>query len=1008
MLRHLSRASTQHAPLAMDEDPPFVVEKNGIVKSHEEYIVQFMTDTRMFKQALLSLREASMRIAKRFTDYSAIFMDKSDPEIDASARCCERTTAFFESFAQSLAACGSSVENVAVENFKRCMDEISNARECGKRYSAAYNAAEIAKKRMDTINKKSSGVSHPHQKEIEQTRKACELVERDAKYLYGLAIHDSNIVTMRSFVSFFDMLETMFNSCYSLSGDFKNYRDEFQVFCSDNMSRDNQSAGSAEPFSDTDTDTDADADADESFEGALVGNAQDCFKALTDDCAKYASYMTAYQDILSKMQVDLTGSKISPNDIAKLAKATQEIEIEFAAIEDKLKSAPSNDSNLIPVIIEVVSSFKQKLEDPYKHYFESSPHVKYLFEKHQKNKVIRAGQKQYEQRCVRSGLTQEKWIDSVLLPARFPDALLSEVRSLFNRLPGENPAWEPLKNATDHLSDFTDFAKEAKKRSNNMSDLLALRERLPGEKNLVSISRVFHAEGKLTFVSISNSSPDLPPPLPGHSPALPGPLQPLHNVSSSLSSAATTTLAATAEEGSGLVVGHTYAAFLFSDMLLFCVPKKKGNLEKGYVVVKRFFTRSLSFKEDEDCDHGFQLTHSGSTMHFTVGDEYQLWIDKLNDAVTERNKNVVFGVALNKLMERCPEKLVPAVFSDAADYIKENAKDAEGIFRLSVTSNVLLEVQEMIDSGKSVLYTDVYVAANIIKSWLRALPEPLMTFAMFDDWISAQDDPKRLHDLVQKLPKENSFLLSALIRLMKDIAVYADVTRMTSNNLAIVIAPNILYRRGDEMNISQGPTNVVDTLVLSYDEVFKDVIKEESLKAKHVNEIARCRRNTLRKLKCQNTGANFPTTLGVNEPKKSHHQTSTQASLMSMFNRDSSSSGDSIPPPPIEIPPSTVPPPKVTVPKITATSPSSLSSSVLSETVNELMSLQISSDSNPLPAEFDVSDISLSSGTPPGTPMANPDILPPPLVLPDIQPPPPVGPPPVNDIPPPDIPPPPL
>jgi len=463
-----------------------------------------------------------------------------------------------------------------------------------------------------------------------------------------------------------------------------------------------------------------------------------------------------------------------------------------------------------------------------------------------------------------------------------------------------------------------------------------------------------------------------------------------------------------------------------------------------------------------------------------------LWTDELNKVITERNQRVVFGVALNELMARSPGKIVPSVFTDAAEYIRENGKDAEGIFRLSVTSNVLLEVQEMIDSGKAVLYTDVYVAANIIKSWLRALPEPLLTFSMFDEWIDAQDDPKRLHDLVQKLPKDNSFLLSALMHLMKDLTVYSDVTRMTSNNLAIVIAPNILYRRGDEMNISQGPTNVVDMLISNYEDIFRDIIKKEADNAKFVNEVNRSCHNTLRKraskLLNNVNGATGPSVTTGGDAKKSHHQTSTQSSLMSIFARGSGPS----PPPKVDVPPPSVKPPPA--------AGNQLSSSVVSATVNELMQytapandntsslpslsgmtldqpstefkvdpsvllgLQVPTDGgNALPAEFDVSDINLtpepsstqfdvsginlppdpsaeapqfdisgltippdssssssstvpqfdltgielaaaSVSSPPGTPMANPDILPPPILPPPSD----------FDIPPPDIPPPPL
>jgi len=341
----------------------------------------------------------------------------------------------------------------------------------------------------------------------------------------------------------------------------------------------------------------------------------------------------------------------------------------------------------------------------------------------------------------------------------------------------------------------------------------------------------------------------------------------------------------------------------------------------------------------------------------------------------------------------------------------------------------------------------VYCAANIIKSWLRALPEPLLTFSMYDAWIAAQEDPKALHDLVQKLPKANAFVLSALIRLMKDISVYSDVTRMTSNNLAIVIAPNILYRRGDEMNISQGPTTVVDTLILNYEEIFSEVIKKEAANEEFTQEVERNCHNTLRKRASKllqnvnsSVGGSAPTT---GESKKQHHSSSTQSHLMSIFVRgNGNSSSSSTPSSPASS--ADIPPPSLLTHKVS--SPSTLSSSMVSETVNELLkytsesategitspkssgknadvlppafdfdpqtllSLKVPPEDGSLPAEFDVSDINIPGDEPPpppppdfdvsdislppetNAPQANNDILPPPL-------------PPMDDV---DIPPPPL
>uniref|UniRef100_A0A673FRZ4 Rho-GAP domain-containing protein n=1 Tax=Sinocyclocheilus rhinocerous TaxID=307959 RepID=A0A673FRZ4_9TELE len=56
---------------------------------------------------------------------------------------------------------------------------------------------------------------------------------------------------------------------------------------------------------------------------------------------------------------------------------------------------------------------------------------------------------------------------------------------------------------------------------------------------------------------------------------------------------------------------------------------------------------------------------------------------------------------------------------------------------------------------------DPHAIAGALKSYLRELPEPLMTFELYDEWIQAsniQDMDKRLQDLLctcEKLPADN-------------------------------------------------------------------------------------------------------------------------------------------------------------------------------------------------------------------------------------------------------------
>ena len=957
------------------------------------------------------------------------------------------------------------MENVAVPQFKKTVDDITAARDCGKRYRAACSALEGARnKAAAAVGKKGgagSSAAGAAQREVELARSLCASVERDVRAQYGVAQRSAKLVSPRSFVAFYDLLGELFRSGASLESDYRRPRDDFSDFCAESARADggDGTTSSQALSSDTLSEPDGDGDGDADAEDALLQNAQDSLDLVRKTDHKYCQFLEGYHEVLARLQSDLAGTRIAPTDVAKLAKAAADMRARHLEFEQTLDAVRADDA-LVPAFAKAVTALPATLTEPYKRYFEAAAPVEYLLTKHQKNRVVRAAQKLYEQRCVQTGLVQESWAGVVAYPARYPDAVAAAVRDLLSRVPGENAAWEPLKIAQERLSAFCDTVKDAKARAGHVRDLLNLRDRLPDEKNLVSAARVFCAEGNLVCVSATSASTiGAPPGAPGGGgaggsagasgaaappPPLPGadtlsPASPRHSLVPGLPPAlAIGGLAGGAGSAGGeesVTIGHTYFTFLFTDMILLCVPKKKGSPEKGYQTVQRFATRSLTFQEEPSEKLAFRLSHATGSLVFTVGTqaEFDYWTDELTKAVTQRNQCVVFGVALDKLMERTPELLVPRVLSDAAEYLETHAKDAEGIFRLSVSTSLLVEYQEMIDSGKPVSYTDAYCAASIIKSWLRALPEPLLTRPLYKDWIDAQSDPARLHDCVLRLPKHNRFVLSALIRLLKDISAYSSVTRMTSNNLAIVIAPNILYRAGDEMNISQGPTTVVDTLITDYDKIFYDTQEVETRVTELAKEVARSRRNTLRRRASSYTIAgDFAAASGPASPRSPvapvpaappaaagkkrlalNVQTTSSNSNSSSSSSSSSSSANGsgapgspalaslfvrAPPagqkPAVDVPPPASPPPPAAAP---------LSSSQVSAAVSDLMrytgpdaeqppqqqqqqqqetttttaaAVDVPPPADQPPAEFDVSGITLPAESPRDD--SSSDIIPPP------------------------------
>lgn len=47
----------------------------------------------------------------------------------------------------------------------------------------------------------------------------------------------------------------------------------------------------------------------------------------------------------------------------------------------------------------------------------------------------------------------------------------------------------------------------------------------------------------------------------------------------------------------------------------------------------------------------------------------------------------------------------------------------------------------MADLGFALELRDVHIVAGILKSYLRELPDPLFSFALYDDWVNAIKSP---------------------------------------------------------------------------------------------------------------------------------------------------------------------------------------------------------------------------------------------------------------------------
>ncbi|KAM4828984.1 rho GTPase-activating protein 17 isoform 2-T2 [Thomomys bottae] len=164
-----------------------------------------------------------------------------------------------------------------------------------------------------------------------------------------------------------------------------------------------------------------------------------------------------------------------------------------------------------------------------------------------------------------------------------------------------------------------------------------------------------------------------------------------------------------------------------------------------------------------------------------------------------------FGTPLEEHLKRSGREIALPIEACVMLLLETGMKE-EGLFRIGAGASKLKKLKAALDCSTSHLdefYSDPHAVAGALKSYLRELPEPLMTFHLYEEWTqvaSIQDQDKKLQDLwrtCQKLPPQNFVNFRYLIKFLAKLAQTSDVNKMTPSNIAIVLGPNLLWAKNE-------------------------------------------------------------------------------------------------------------------------------------------------------------------------------------------------------------------
>uniref|UniRef100_A0A8B9KEM9 Rho GTPase-activating protein 17 n=1 Tax=Astyanax mexicanus TaxID=7994 RepID=A0A8B9KEM9_ASTMX len=162
-----------------------------------------------------------------------------------------------------------------------------------------------------------------------------------------------------------------------------------------------------------------------------------------------------------------------------------------------------------------------------------------------------------------------------------------------------------------------------------------------------------------------------------------------------------------------------------------------------------------------------------------------------------------FGTGLDEHLKRSSREIALPIEACVMMLLETGMKE-EGLFRIAAGASKLKKLKAALDCSTSQLeefYSDPHAVAGALKSYLRELPEPLMTYQLYDEWIQASnvsDPDKRLQELwlvCDQLPKNNKANFRYLVKFLAKLAQDSETNKMTPSNIAIVLGPNLLWAK---------------------------------------------------------------------------------------------------------------------------------------------------------------------------------------------------------------------
>lgn len=258
---------------------------------------------------------------------------------------------------------------------------------------------------------------------------------------------------------------------------------------------------------------------------------------------------------------------------------------------------------------------------------------------------------------------------------------------------------------------------------------------------------------------------------------------------------------------------------------------------QGCIPLQGSQVNELPANQDEPGRHPFEIVPGGAGEKDRTGishesfllmansqSDMEEWVRAIRRVIWAPLGGGVFGQHLEETMlyeAQCGhQRLVPVLVEQCVCFIREHGLQEEGLFRAPGQTNHVRELQDAFDRGEKPVFdstTDVHTVASLLKLYIRELPEPIIPFSKYTQFLSCaplltKDKAMGIVELgkqVKSLPQVNYNLLTYICKFLDEVQSHSNENKMSVQNLATVFGPNILRPRvEDPVTMMEGSSQV--------------------------------------------------------------------------------------------------------------------------------------------------------------------------------------------------------